>query len=312
MPSEKIPTKRMTFAARMSFEPIGQPRTPEMRQPELLQASSAEFIITKQHKRFVEFCDACRRYRYVGLGYGPPGVGKTLSARQYAQWDQIEPLLDWRLPVETALPRDSSAGYTALYTPTVANTPNQIAREVDYLRLRLSRLVENTIHSQSEGIEQSEESEPYTPWHPSDRTELIVVDEADRLKTTGLEQMRDIYDRGKLGLILIGMPGIEKRLARYPQLYSRVGFVHQFRPLSADEVRFILEQKWDKLGLKLRPDDFTDAEAVSAIIRITAGNFRLIHRLLAQIERVLEINELHVVTKEVVETARENLVIGMT
>jgi len=45
-------------------------------------------------------------------------------------------------------------------------------------------------------------------------------------------------------------------------------------------------------------------------VRITGGNFRLIQRLFTQIERLLQINEMRTVTKEVVKAARESMVIG--
>jgi hypothetical protein len=107
------------------------------------------------------------------------------------------------------------------------------------------------------------------------------------------------------------MPGLEKRLARYPQLYARVGFVYAFHPLSPVKVRRLLEGHWLPSGVALPAEGLTDEQARAAIIRITGGNFRLFHRLLTQIARLVEINALSHVTQEVVEAARGTRVIGV-
>jgi hypothetical protein len=143
----------------------------------------------------------------------------------------------------------------------------------------------------------------------SDPTTLILVDEADRLQMNNLEQMRSIFDEGTAGMVLIGMPGIEKRVARFPQFYSRIGFVHEFRPLDATQMQELLEKRWTPAGVTL-PDEQLVPEVIASLIRMTGGNFRLLTRLLTQIERVLSVNNLHLVSTAVVEAARDSLLIG--
>ena len=63
-------------------------------------------------------------------------------------------------------------------------------------------------------------------------------------------------------------------------------------------------------GFTFQLDSVAAMASITAIIRITNGNFRLLRRLLAQIERIVQINALRMITKEVVEIARQQLVIG--
>ena len=261
------------------------------------------FIATKEHRRFVEFADAVRRDGYIGLCYGAAGVGKTASARRYAHWDTAESLLETWGPREDSDAKVYAAltrSRTVFYTPEVKATHKALVDELRLLTSRVDICIDQHLH-------------PGTRAHRGPRTthvELLVIDEADRLSPIALEYLRDRFDRQHLGLLLIGMPGIEKRLAAYPQLYSRIGFAHQYRPLANDELTFVLTRHWRRLGLTLDLDDFTDTQAIAAVGRITRGNFRLIHRLFTQVERIMKINGLRTITVEVIEAARSTLVIG--
>jgi DNA transposition AAA+ family ATPase len=280
------------------------------------------FVSTKSSRRFGEMCDACRRARVVGLGYGPPGTGKTESAKQYAQWDLFKPFLPESLITFTgrsamddlypyrpfpfpSAPLDPSMQQcrTVFYTPPVSATVARIEKQVLTLFAAFSYLVEAATQGHQG------EREFLVTRRFSHLIELLIVDEANRLKDAGLELMRDFSDRGEFALVLLGMPGLEKRLMRAPQLYSRVGFAHEMEPLSDDETRDFLQKRWSH-RVKPTSSDFTDTEAVGAILRITRGNIRLIERLMLQVEHVLVANHSQIVTKEVVETARQNLIIG--
>jgi DNA transposition AAA+ family ATPase len=303
------------------------------------------FVETQEHRRFQEFCDACRRDCYIGLCYGMAGVGKTFSARYYTNRKSVmpgafPPLSAGKL--EKGLDRK-----VVLYTPSVVNSPGQIDREIGRCRGNFSAALLNRLGKEEKpkltAMEQDMEVKRRAAYrngvsadddraaefrcerdayfaeykqYQSRRREirdipiLLVIDEADRLRVASLEQVRAIFDQGGMGLVLIGMPGLEKRLARYAQLYSRVGFVHEFCALAEPEARRLLLEGWQPPGVDLPSDGLSDEEALAAILRITDGNFRLLSRLLTQIARVLTINNLLRVTTAVVEVARESLAIG--
>lgn len=269
-----------------------------------LLAQNHHFMVTKEYHRFEEFCQACMEERYIGICYGKPGVGKTLSARHFAKWDTYLRYIHPDKEIKEHKLNIVAKCNTFFYTTPVLAAPKRTRAQLIEGIVDFSGQVEQA--KQQLGISTASGLVLF------DNCKLLIIDEADRLKMTTLEELRDFYDHLQIGMILIGMPGLEKRLSRYPQFYSRIGFAHQFKLLDKEQAHSIVCQFLKSAGMTIQSNQPTHQEIVSTIIRITNGNFRLIQRLFKQINRILKVNELAEITTEVVETAKDCLVIGNT
>ena len=147
-----------------------------------------DFQVTKQHRRYVEFADAVRRHRYIGACYGAPGLGKTLSARTYAAADDYDEWEHDRYSRGTVLPASLVASRTLFYTPLVHINGRRLDLEVDLFSRSLSPDINRALDPQCHPDIDEDTNIPYL-------TELVIIDEADWLKTKALKQLRDFFYR---------------------------------------------------------------------------------------------------------------------
>jgi DNA transposition AAA+ family ATPase len=192
----------------------------------------------------------------------------------------------------------------AFYTPTATVTARQIEKDLALLRwsLRVIGEAASVVPQEVETVEGMV--------RPG-QVDLLVVDEADRLKPLALEVLRDVYDPQSDGAGAY-------RTARARETIGEVStavFTGRIRAsipdVGREEQRELIEQQTRSFGGGRGKERKIKKEALAQIIRMTGGNFRQMERLLSQMKRILEINlEVEQVSREVVEAAREQLVFG--
>lgn len=267
-----------------------------------------ELVETRGHRRFVRFCEHVLDSACIGVCVGPAGVGKTVSARRQTRWDVLEPRYPRFSHTERPPPEVASVE-SVFYAPPVVCRPRLIAAEIEQRRNLVGWFAAVAKQDAGRG------GEAHAPQHDplpeeADAMRLLIVDEANWLKMPDLEQLRSMHDRDGFGLILLGMPGLEKALARYAQLYSRIGGVYRYAPLDDAETRDVVVNHAKKLGSALPDEAFSDEDGVAALVRESRGNFRLLQKLLDQCERLVRINGLDTVSARAVDAARKTLTFG--
>lgn len=196
------------------------------------------FFETEVYRGFTEICDECRRFRTIGVCYGAPGAGKTLAARRYAQWDEIEPLLTRQGIMQPLMTPGSISFQVALYTLGRNVRPKQLENDIALLQWSMQNLAQTALQ-----LPQAAELPLATV--PSTTLQLLIFDNVHRLDAYTLDVVQDVYDRYRIGVILLGSPSLVAErsvLKRHEHLRTRIGPHYPFRLLTSGEIHTLVEQ----------------------------------------------------------------------
>jgi DNA transposition AAA+ family ATPase len=80
--------------------------------------------------------------------------------------------------------------------------------------------------------------------------EMLIIDEADRLKPETFADVRDIYDKLGIAVVLVGTDRLDAVIKRDEQVYNRFRACYRFGKLSGDDFKKTVDT-WEDKVLKL-------------------------------------------------------------
>ena len=136
--------------------------------------------------------------------------------------------------------------------------------------------------------------------------ELVIVNHAHRLSFDCLDALNDFRKKYKIGVILLGVPGFDRRVKHYDLVGCDVAIFHEYAKPRTEELRQILELKWHAGAVTVE-----DA-AIMIIEEVTSSNIQKALNIQTEIERVRGINSISIISPEIVQAASTSLLLNVS
>jgi len=224
------------------------------------RARRPEFIETQTAKIILEKCQEADERRELALLYGPSGIDKTFVVEEFIERCEKQ--------------ANSEQPEVLFVTAHAASTPKSLMAA---LCLQAGIPHSGTAPTLAESLVRKLETGHY----------LIIVDEANHLDIEAMELLRYVYDRGRLGVVLIGTLRLyeiftngSRPASELEQLWSRVGICGLLPGLTEYEARQMIQNALGRI-----PEVTT-----KQILRQTGNSIR---RLMKQLERLRELKDIN-------------------
>jgi DNA transposition AAA+ family ATPase len=112
------------------------------------------------------------------------------------------------------------------------------------------------------------------------QVEMLIIDEPDRFKSKTFAEVRDIFDKLKISVILVGTDRLDAVIKRDEQVYNRFRACYRFEKLLGDD--FVQTVKiWEQQVLQLpTPSNLTEKTMLKILGDATGGYIGLINKIL--------------------------------
>jgi DNA transposition AAA+ family ATPase len=114
------------------------------------------------------------------------------------------------------------------------------------------------------------------------QVEMLIIDEADRLKPKTFAEVRDIFDHLQISVILVGTNRLDAVIKRDEQVYNRFRACYQFETLSGGDFKRTVKI-WEQQVLRLpTPSNLTGPTKLKTLAEATGGYIGLMDMVLRE------------------------------
>ena len=226
------------------------PANNEKLQAEIQRLNRKTFVPLEQVKNLHDWLEGKRQSRQSGRVVGESRTGKTMGCDAYRL--RHKPKQKYGKP------------------PTVPVVYIQIPQECGAREL-FSMILEHLKYQVTKGTVAEIRNRAFRVLKGC-AVEMVIIDEADRLKPKTFAEVRDIFDKLETPVILVGTDRLDTVIKRDEQVYNRFRACHRFGKFSGEDFKRTVEI-WEKQILKLPVASNLSAKTMLKILGEATGGY---------------------------------------
>ena len=218
----------MTEAQAIAKQLGGVKPDDEWLQAEIARLKGKSIVPLQQVKILHDWLDGKRKARQSCRVVGESRTGKTVACDAYR----------YRHKPQQEVGRPPIVPVVYIQPPQKCGSKDLFKEMIEYLKFRATKGTVSDFRGRAMEVLKG------------CGVEMLIIDEADRLKPETFAEVRDIYDKLGIAVVLVGTDRLEAVIKRDEQVYNRFRACHRFGKLSGKDFQDTV-QAWEDRVLKL-------------------------------------------------------------